>query len=206
MVDIRVHIDTLEYTRKGLKTRKGINLQVGAHNRVVLIRPDRAPAFATTHGGFGLNSSFPGPPVLSMLLHVHRLGASTGTAPTAGSQKLQLFGHCDDSGTEADNKTLSERRADTVKAWLTADVQTMLGHAHDDSWGPIEQQVMLRCLGCDPGPIDGQLEVLLRLPSLSSRPATTSRPSIRTPPTQILRCTPRSKSTATSGPSRSRLS
>ena len=45
MADIRVHIDTLEYTREGLKSREPIPLQVGQHYRVVL-DPARA---RTTH-------------------------------------------------------------------------------------------------------------------------------------------------------------
>ncbi len=160
MADIRVHIDTLEYTRQGLRTREPINLQVGAHNRVVFVRPERAPAFSTTYGGFAPDSTFPGPAVLSLLLHQHRLGSTEGSLPTAGSHKLQVFGHCDASGSEADNKALSERRADTMRAWLAGDVQAILSRASDDDWGTVEQQVMLRSLGCDPGPIDGTFGIL----------------------------------------------
>lgn len=160
MADIRVHIDTLEYTRNGLKTKQPIPLQVGEHNRVVLVRPDRAPAFAASHGGFGPNSTFPGPAVLSLLLHTHRLGAGEAALGSLTDKKIQVFGHADGNGSDSDNKSMSERRADVVQAWLNGDAAAMLGHASDGRWGPVEQQVMLRSLGCDPGPIDGVFEVL----------------------------------------------
>lgn len=160
MAEIRVHIDTLEYTRSGLKTKEPINLQVGSHNRVVLVRPERAPAFAASHGGFGPNSTFPGPAVLSLLLHTHRLGAREAALPSFGAHKFQIFGHADGTASDADNKTISERRADVLQAWLSGHTPTMLDQASDGDWGPAEQQVMLRSLGCDPGPIDGLVEVL----------------------------------------------
>ena len=164
MADHRVHIDTLEYTRQGLRTRQAIPLQVGQHNRVVLVRPTRQPAIAASYAGFSPNLSFPGPAVLSSLLHDHL--AADGLLPfaerLAAGQQLQLFAHTDATGSEADNKTLSDQRAACVFAMLTRDVEEVLRIADAEQWGPELQQVMLRALDCDPGPIDGVFEDLTR--------------------------------------------
>jgi len=158
MVDIRVHIDTLEYTRDGLRTREAVPLQVGQHNRVVLVRPERQPAIAASYAGFASNLSFPGPAVLSLLRHDHL--STDGVTPLAervrGGAKLQVFGHTDATGSEADNKTLSDRRAACVLALLTRDVGPLLEAAETEGWGLDLQQVMLRAVECDPGPIDGE--------------------------------------------------
>ena len=164
MADHRVHIDTLEYTRQGLRTRQGIPLQVGQHNRVVLVRPERQPAIAASYAGFAPNLSFPGPAVLSALLHEHLApdgvrGFAERVAPGKG---LQIFAHADTTGSEADNKSLTDRRAACILAFLTRDVDEVLRIGDAEQWGPELQQVMLRALECDPGPIDGVFENLTR--------------------------------------------
>lgn len=164
MVDIRVHIDTLEYTRQGLRTRDRTPLTVGQHNRVVLVRPRRLPSVAASYAGFAPDLSFPGPAVLSALKHEHRAfdGVHTLAQRLQNGAKLQVFGHTDATGSESDNKTVSDRRAECVLALLTCDVDRVVNIARDEEWGLDVQQVMLRALGCDPGPIDGQTGDLTR--------------------------------------------
>lgn len=158
MVDIRVHIDTLEYTRQGLRTRDRLPLTVGQHNRVVLLRPERLPSVAASYAGFAPALSFPGPAVLSALEHEHqaRDGLKTLAERLQGGARLQVFGHTDATGSEADNKAVSDRRAECVFALLVRDVEQVLNTAKIEGWGLDVQQVMLRALGCDPGPIDGE--------------------------------------------------
>lgn len=159
MAEIRVHIDTLEYTRQGLKTRDPINLQVGSHSRVVLVRPERQRPVAATYGCFPSDLSFPGPAFLSLLLHPHRTGTTAFPLEQATGH-LQVFAHTDATGSEASNKTLSDQRARVAFAFLTADLETVLEVAASESWATPHDQVMLRCLECDPGPIDGVHEEL----------------------------------------------
>lgn len=63
----RVHVDTLKYTRQGLRTRAGIPLHVSHHNKIVIVRPERVVPFAAGYAGFPEASAFPGPPVLSLM-------------------------------------------------------------------------------------------------------------------------------------------
>lgn len=149
MVDIQVHIDTLEYTREGLKSREPINLQVGQHNRVVLVRPDRVPPVPASYGGFPSDSSFPGPAVLSLMRRVH--------ADHLGQHIYQVFAHADGSGSDSENKTLTDRRANAAAALLVGDVDALVATWQDEAWDDTTFQVMLRALGCDPGSIDGVL-------------------------------------------------
>jgi len=161
VVDIPIHIDTLEYTREGLRTREPLSMQVGAHNRVVLVRPKRAHAFAATFSGFPSNSSFPGPAVLSLLLHPQRYGrAQQALTALPDTSRLQLFGHADATGSEVANKELTDRRAQVVHAMVVGDLDTLLRIAEHEGWGPPCDQVLLRALECDPGPIDGKHEEL----------------------------------------------
>lgn len=161
VAEIRVHIDTLEYTRQGLRSREPILLTVGAHNEVVLVRPDLQPAFAASHGGFAQGRSFPGPAVVSLLVHEHRLGhGSTTLGSVSASAVFQVFAHADVTGAELDNKELSDRRAKVAQALLAADLPSLLEIATEERWGPPFDQVMLRALECDPGPIDGVHETL----------------------------------------------
>ena len=152
-----VHLDTLEYTREGLKTRAPIDLATGRHNRVVLVRPKLARVPLTAQHGFALDRAFPLPATLA-LLWAYRPATSPLPpleVPRGSKGTLQIFGHADATGDEIHNKTLSERRAAVVLALLQTDVDTMLGLAAEDGWTTWEYQVLLRVLGSDPGPTDG---------------------------------------------------
>lgn len=149
MVDIPVHIDTLEYTREGLKSREPISLQVGQHNRVVLVRPDRVLPVPASYGGFPSESSFPGPAVLALMRRVH--------ADHVGEHIYQVFAHADGSGSDDENKALTDRRADAARALLVGDVDALIATWQDEAWDDTTFQVMLRALACDPGSIDGIL-------------------------------------------------
>ncbi|MGH1348880.1 MAG: hypothetical protein ACRBN8_45515 [Nannocystales bacterium] len=163
MVDVRVHMDTLEYTRQGLRTREAIPLHVGQNNRVVLVRPTRQPVIAASYGGFPRNLSFPGPAIVSMLQHEHTLHKGKTlrlNERIGGNAKAQVFAHSDANGSESENKALSDRRAGCVVALLTRDPERLVSIASTEAWGLDVQQVMLRSLGCDPGPVDGKPGVL----------------------------------------------
>ena len=70
---LQIHLDTLEYTREGLRTRTPIDLTTGRHNRVNLInrvnlvRPKLATVSLTAQHGFALDRAFPLPATLALL-------------------------------------------------------------------------------------------------------------------------------------------
>ncbi len=70
--------------------------------------------------------------------------------------KLAVFGHADAVGKEADNKALSERRAQSVHAFLTKDVDAWEALYTKEKWGLTANQEYLKHLGHDPGTIDGK--------------------------------------------------
>lgn len=160
VADIRVHIDTFEYTRIGLKTKEPINLQVGQHNRVVLVRPERVRPRSVAYAGFRKNSSFPTPAVLLLGLGVALDQVFDKFETDSRDAFYQVYRHTDATGEEEPNKLLSERRARAVSALLTGDAGELSAIAAEESWSLEEQQSMLRLLRCDPGPIDGEEGVL----------------------------------------------
>ena len=148
--DHRVHIDTLTYTRDGLATAEPISLTVGAHNRIVLVRPDRVRL--TTLSGFAYDSAFPGAPLAALL------GCREAVAKLSSWHEgavLQVLGHANVEDNLGHNKTLSQRRARVLLAILTADGESFEQLANEDGWGLAEHQALLRIVGFDPGPIDG---------------------------------------------------
>ena len=70
--------------------------------------------------------------------------------------KLALFGHADAVGKEDYNKSLSERRARSVFGFLMKDAQVWEELNREEKWGLAPIQDLLRHLGHDPGPSDGQ--------------------------------------------------
>lgn len=157
--EIRVHIDTLEYTREGLRTREDLDLRIGAVNRVVLVRPARVPAVAAGHAAFAVGTSFPTPAFLSVLIHEHDGNVTPAFGPSVPSSAVyQIFAHADASGGDDHNKALTDRRARVARAMLSGDVDVALAAAEDEGWDDELHQVMLRALACDPGPIDGKPE------------------------------------------------
>ncbi|MEM6292335.1 MAG: hypothetical protein AAGA54_13760 [Myxococcota bacterium] len=159
---LRVHLDTLEYTREGLRTRGPIDLATGRHNRVVLVRPTVASVPLTAHHGFATDRAFPLPATLSLLWSYRPTTSPLPPAevPPGAKGTLQVFGHADANGDEVHNKTLSERRAAVVLALLQTDVEALLELASEDGWTAWEYQVLLRVLGSDPGPTDGDPRAL----------------------------------------------
>ncbi|MEM6291016.1 MAG: OmpA family protein [Myxococcota bacterium] len=156
MAKIRVHIDTLEYTRDGLATKEPIPLHVGEHNEVVLVRPERRKALPFGTGAFGQNSCFPTPGVLSVCMRAaaqNQVNLILGLNPTS---IFQVYGHADLTGNDATNKQLSNKRAEVVAACLVGDFVAVQQRAAEEEWGLREHQIMLRSLKCDPGAIDGE--------------------------------------------------
>ncbi len=156
--EIKIHQDELEYTSKGVRTPRDnpLQLTVGSHNVVRIIRAERVRVLEPGINGFAFNSSFPTPGVLQLFL-VPELRAQLEAALVEGDQFVRIFGHTDATGDEAANKVVSERRAQSVLALLTADVDAFAAVAGDEGWGLDEAQVMLRALRCDPGPADGDM-------------------------------------------------
>jgi hypothetical protein len=161
--ELRVHADTLEYTREGLRTREPLPVSLDSDVRVIVERPVVISAVAASHGGFASEQSFPLPAFLSLLLFPHAgnvEGLFEGERPKPGV--YQVFAHARPSGNEQADKDLTDRRARMTTAFLTGNVDTVIEIAQEETWGLDLQQVMLRALRCDPGPIDGQLGALTR--------------------------------------------
>lgn len=155
---LRIHADTLAYTREGLSTREDIPLVVGRHNRVVVVRPRPVDIVTDARGCFLVGESFPLCAALRLpWLHGVRssLFAHARGEVSAPAGVLQIYGHADPKGSEHDNKVLSERRAEVGRALLVGDVDAFSAIAKEEAWGEEHVQAMLRTLGCDPGPIDG---------------------------------------------------
>jgi outer membrane protein OmpA-like peptidoglycan-associated protein len=70
--------------------------------------------------------------------------------------KMAIFGHTDAVGKEDYNKKLSERRANSVHAFLIKDTAVWKSLYNEEKWGLSSTQELLKHLGHDPGPIDGQ--------------------------------------------------
>jgi OmpA family len=70
--------------------------------------------------------------------------------------KIVIFGHTDKVGRFQYNKELSERRALSVYAFITNDVDTWVALAGQEGWGLREAKMILADIGgdCDPGPIN----------------------------------------------------
>lgn len=162
MVDIKVHIDTLEYARDGLRTPKALPLTVGAQNRVILVRPERRKALPLGSGCFGINSCFPTPGVLSLCMLAAAQSTINAVFGLSPKSLFQVYGHAEASGDEADNKVVSDKRANVMLACLKGDFEFVQSIAQDEGWGMFEQQVMLRTLRCDPGAVDGDMGPVTR--------------------------------------------
>jgi outer membrane protein OmpA-like peptidoglycan-associated protein len=70
--------------------------------------------------------------------------------------KLALFGHADAVGKEDSNKSLSERRAKSILAFLMKEPQVWEELWKEEKWGLAPIQDLLKHLGHDPGASDGQ--------------------------------------------------
>jgi flagellar motor protein MotB len=70
--------------------------------------------------------------------------------------KLAVFGHADAVGKEDANKSLSERRATAVHAFLVKDAAVWETRYNEDKWGLASTQELLRNLGHDAGALDGK--------------------------------------------------
>jgi hypothetical protein len=158
--EVRIHVDSLEYGRDGLRTRSPIPVMLLPRTRVVLVRPKLETAIEDGAIGFPRDSSFPLPATLSLFWRFATRSAAFAhrdpDTPIPTGQYFQVFGHAGPSGGEGHNKRLSDRRANVGSSLLTADVAVMRDIASEEGWGPAHRQAMLRTLACDPGPIDGK--------------------------------------------------
>lgn len=69
--------------------------------------------------------------------------------------KVAVFGHADAVGQEDSNKTLSERRAKAIHAFLVKDPVAWEELYNGEKWGLATTQEVLKHLGHDPGALDG---------------------------------------------------
>jgi hypothetical protein len=102
---------------------------------------------------FEVGSSFIGPNSVNEFAILARIRPAN--APRATASRLAVFGHADSTGSDADNKALSGRRAMSVYAMLTRDV-AMWERLHDspagsDRWGPRVLRMMLAVCGFGSG-------------------------------------------------------
>lgn len=157
---IHIDLDTLEYTREGLRTKEPLPVTVGQNNKVVLVRPQRYRPIRSAATGFPTNSAFPLPGTLAVgwsLLPLPAPFAHSATRSTAARlHSFQVFGHASASGEDAYNKSLAERRAKVGAALLQSDPTPVLEVASEEGWGLLHAQAMLRTLGLNPGPCDGE--------------------------------------------------
>ncbi len=102
---------------------------------------------------FAFDSSFPPPALLSRLEALVR--AADLAAHGGATVRIRLFGHTDSAGSDAYNLSLSERRVNVVLALLANDHTLLDAVAAQEGWNLAIYQAMLRGLGCNPGPIDG---------------------------------------------------
>src|SRR5690606_29938408 len=70
--------------------------------------------------------------------------------------KVAVFGNAAAVGRETDNKALSERRARAVHAFLAGEPKAWEAFHGEERWGLASTQELLKPLGHDPGPIDGE--------------------------------------------------
>lgn len=156
------------------KPLEPINLVVGQHNRIVVKRPPKGRVFALGRSAFAEDSAFPTPGVLPLLKGLALEGVFEDVLGEAKKslanlfslasdddendepRRLQVYGHASLEGNDGPNKDLSERRARAFHALLVADVDAFVETAGDDVT-LAEQQAILRTLGCDPGPVDGEM-------------------------------------------------
>ena len=155
----RIHADTLDYTREGLATPEPIQLTVGTHNKIVIVRPERRIPAVVGARGFPHDLAYPLLATLWQVWAIAKVSTPfTHHETSAGRQAMyQVYGHTSASGDEAHNKDLSDRRAAVGLALLQSDAEGLRAVADEEGWGPREYQSMLRTLACDPGPTDGKV-------------------------------------------------
>lgn len=117
-------------------------------NTLVLRDPRPGPAPTIEAGVFAFDSAFPRPGVSLYI------GELTDRVRAQGG-RVTVFGHTDAVGSEAYNKGLADRRARAILALITTDVELFEQVCAEEDWGVAEHQAMMRAIGVDPGPPDG---------------------------------------------------
>jgi len=119
-------------------------------------KPTPAPTLTVSGTRFAFDSSFPAPGVAAPLRF------AVEALDDDAQCRITVFGHADASGSAEFNKHLSDRRAKAFVALLTGDLALFDDVATAEDWGLATYQAMLRGLGPNPGPIDGQFGRLTR--------------------------------------------
>jgi hypothetical protein len=127
-----------------------LKLETGVPHRIVVVTGKPSPTITVPGTRFAYNSSFPAPSIAGALRFMIE---AMDELPTA---KATVFGHADSTGSDSFNKALSDRRASATLALLTDDLGRFTDVARAEQWPTSIYQAMLRALGPNPGPIDGQ--------------------------------------------------
>lgn len=138
----------VRFTKGGLAQETTHTLRV----RRVVAPPQFLGCCAIPGTTFAYDSSFVRPAIAD---HLAPLANALDQHPDA---KVMIFGHTDRVGTEAYNKTLSERRAESVFAFITNDAAAWEALYQQEQWGTRAIQEILKDLedpAFDPGPVDG---------------------------------------------------
>ncbi len=131
-----------------------VNLPRGRFTRIVVEPPPAQTTRSLPGTLFGFASSCPTAGV------AHFVGVAKEAIAADPRNRIGVFGHADAKGSDADNKLLSDRRADIAFALLTGDFQMFRTAATEETWEDADWQALLRALGCNPGAIDGEPGVL----------------------------------------------
>jgi hypothetical protein len=127
-----------------------LKVAVSKDHSVVLVLGVAAGSVTVPGSRFAYNSSFPSPGIAGAVRFA--VEAMDGDPNNSGA----VFGHTDDVGSDAFNKSLSDRRAAAFLAVLCNDPELLSKVADGEKWGDDIYQAMLRALGPDPGSIDGK--------------------------------------------------
>lgn len=130
-------------------------LALGTTHTVRIRKKESPPQFlecASIPGvTFEFNKSFVRPSV------VDSIGDLEEPIKNHPDAKIMIFGHTDTSGSDSYNKALSERRAESIYAFITDDADTWESLYNQENWGMSVLQQILQDFGgpYDPGRTDG---------------------------------------------------
>ncbi|MFT3926572.1 MAG: OmpA family protein [Myxococcales bacterium] len=127
--------------QRGVRGVSGQSLDIVLHVPV-------APALSAA--GFEFDSAFPGAALLGTMSDFAHEAMQRPEA------RLMVFGHADEAGDEGYNKKLGDRRARSVLALLTQDLDAFDAVADDDKWDLIHYQAIMVALGITPMDVDGK--------------------------------------------------
>jgi hypothetical protein len=130
-------------------TAPKVGLATGRLHRLVVRLPAPAEMLAVDTGIFATGSVFATAALARAVDHL------SDRLPDAPSLRLTAIAHADGTGDPDADKTLSDLRARCLRTLLINDVRDFEALAVEAGWSLLEDQAMLRGLGCNPAAIDG---------------------------------------------------